>query len=527
METHCLRQDQIPGTSRLILDYAYRFGNLARFYKHVPYDPESYLRAAAEISYPDARRSSVADALAAQNPHSSLIAKLRKPGTVAVVTGQQVGYLGGPSYTIYKALTAIRVAQELEAQGISAVPVFWLASEDHDLAEVNHAWLFDSDRKPFRYDAEANANNGSPVGPRRAPALRADELSAQFAQLPYGECVAEMASAAYDGERSYTSSFRKLVSQVLGDREILFLDPMQPDIRNLAAPFLADAVCQFPELLTEVRKRTDQLTDAGYHAQVHLDADSSFFFLLEGGQRVPIKTRNGSFYAGKLVFNAEDLAARASQISPNALLRPALQDYLLPTVCLIGGPAEIAYLAQSGPIYDKLLGRRPVFLPRSGFTLLDHSASRRASKYQLSMRDFFVPEAAFVERLAQCLVPSDLTEKMRDSSSKAAKLWNELYRSLVAFDPTLASASKRSKERVLYQFQKLERKVARETARREERVRNDAAYLRGLIYPEKHLQERLYSILPFLAAHGPELVDTIASHVHVSCPDHKVLVVSH
>jgi uncharacterized protein YllA (UPF0747 family) len=106
-------------------------------------------------------------------------------------------------------------------------------------------------------------------------------------------------------------------------------------------------------------------------------------------------------------------------------------------------------------------------------------------------------------------------------------LWNELYRSLVAFDPTLASASKRSKERVLYQFQKLERKVARETARREERVRNDAAYLRGLIYPEKHLQERLYSILPFLAAHGPELVDTIASHVHVSCPDHKVLVVSH
>lgn len=527
METHCLRQDQIPGASRLILDYTYRFGNLEEFYTYAPYDPESYLHAVSRISYPKTRRTKVADALAAQNPASPLLEKLRKPDTVAVATGQQVGYLGGPAYTIYKALTAIRVAEQLEAQGIPAVPVFWLASEDHDLAEVNHAWLFDEHRRPFRYDAESSTGNGGPVGPRMAPLLRAEELASRLAHLPHGERVVAIASAAYNGQRSYTSSFRELVQQVLGDREILFLDPMRQDIRELAAPFLAEAVRQFPALFTDVLTRTDQLTAAGYHAQVHLDPDSSFFFLLESGQRVPIKMRNGDFVAGKLGFGSEDLAARASHISPNALLRPALQDYLLPTACLVGGPAEIAYLAQSGPIYEKLLRRQPVFLPRSGFTLFDQSASRRAGKYRLSMCEFFVPESMFVERLAECLVPADLTDKMHNASSKAAELWDALYGDLVAFDPTLAAASERSKQRVLYQFLKLERKVARETARRDDRIRDDASYLRGLVYPEKHLQERLYSILPFLAIHGLELVETIANHVHVNCPDHQVVVVPH
>lgn len=525
METHCLRQDQLPGSSRLILDYTYRFQNLEEFYRYAPYDPESYRRAAEAIDYPETRRSLVADALAAQNPDSPLIAKLRRPGTVAVATGQQVGYLGGPAYTVYKALTAIRVADQLDAQGIPAVPVFWLASEDHDLAEVDHAWLFDEGRRPFRYQAERAEGGNAPVGERPAPALRGEEIEAQLARLPFGAEVCAIAAAAYDGTRGYTASFQALLRAILGNREILFLDPLQPGIREAAAPFLAEAVRQFPRLAAEVHARTERLAGAGYHAQVHLEADSSFFFLLEDGQRLPLKTRNGSFVNGKRSLAAEELAERARWISPNALLRPALQDYLLPTACLVGGPAEIAYLAQSGPIYERLLGRQPVLLPRNGFTLFDEHAARRAARYQLAMREFFVPEAAFLERLARCRIPPALLSRMQETSAQAAHLLDELRRELLSFDPTLARASERSSQRVLYQFQKLERKAAREAARREEQVQADASYLRGLVYPEKHLQERLYSILPFLAVHGMGLVDTIASQVNETCPDHRVLVV--
>jgi len=523
METHCLRQDQIPGASRLILDYLYRFPNLASFYAHAPYDPASYPAAVQQIQYPAERRKTVADALAMQNPQSPLIEKFRRPDTVVVATGQQVGYLGGPAYTVYKALTAIRVAAELDAQGIPAVPLFWLASEDHDLAEVNHAWFYGADRQPQRYQAEENASTQSPVGGRVAPALRGEEFASLLGGLPFDREVIELATAAYDGTRSYTEAFQMLVQRILAPRDILFLDPLRTEIRQAAAPLLAEAVQRFPELVAAVQDRTDELLKAGYHAQVHLEAENSFFFLLEGGQRLALKARQGDFIAGKRSLTPDELAQRAHQISPNALLRPVLQDYLLPTACLVGGPAEIAYLAQNGPIYEALLQRKPVFLPRSGFTLFDERAARSMDRYQLSVCDFFVPEAAFVERIGRTRIPSSLLQNMKGTSSQAQRLLEELRCELLAFDPTLAKASERSRQRVAYQFEKLERKASREVVRREEQVRVDSAYLRGLVYPEKHLQERLYSILPFLATHGAGVVDTIADHVSGFCPDHCVL----
>lgn len=525
MNSHCLRQDRLPGTSRLILDYAYRFDKLSAFYAHAPYAPESLERAAESIRYPAERRAAMARALALQNPGSPLIETLRQPGTVAVATGQQVGYLGGPAYTIFKALTAVRLAGRLEAEGIPAVPVFWLASEDHDLAEVDHAWLFDGNRQPVRYQAEAHEESAAPVGWRTAPPVRRAELESTFAHLPFGAEVAKLAAETYREGRTYTQAFRELVERILGRHRVLFLDPLAPEIRALAAPLLAEAVEAFPQLAASVSERSRAVEAAGYHAQVHLEADTSYFFLLEEGQRLSLKFRQGSFVNGKRSWNAAELASRAAEISPNALLRPVLQDYLLPTVCLVGGPAEIAYLAQSAPIYESLLGRSPVFLPRAGFTLLDESAARHMDRYGLTMPEFFTPEAAFVERLAKTKIPPDLLSHMENTVGRASALFDEMRRELLAFDPTLAAASERSQSRVLYQFQKLERKTAREIARREERVQAEAAYLRGLVYPHKHLQERLYSFLPFLAAHGTGLVDAIHDSIHQDCPDHHVLVV--
>lgn len=525
MDTHCLRLDQLPGASRLILDYSYQFQKLAQFYAYAPYDPLSLTQAAATVRYPAERRVRVADALAQQNPGNPLLERFRQPDSVVVATGQQVGYLGGPAYTIYKALTAIQVARHLEAQGIAAVPLFWLASEDHDLAEVDHAWLFDAHRQPVRHQAENAGGGNAPVGNRRAPRVEQAALEAVFAHLPFGTQIAALAAEAYNGESTYTQAFQSLIERLLGPGRILFLDPMAPAMREAAAPFLAEAVRHFAPLAQEVRARTEQLQAAGYHAQVHLEAETSFFFLLDNGERVSLKARNGGFSAGKRSLSVKELAGLGEQISPNALLRPVLQDYLLPTACLVGGPAEIAYLAQSGPLYEALLGRQPVLLPRAGFTLFDEHAARRAGGYGLRMADFFVPESAFVERLAHTRIPPALLSQMERISSQAAHLFDEMRRELLAFDPTLAKASERSQQRVLYQYQKIERKAAREIARREERIREDATYLRGLVFPEKHLQERLYSILPFLAVHGTGLIDTVAGRVHENCPDHHVLVV--
>src|SRR5580693_463429 len=167
MESACLRHTEIPHTSALFSDFQYHFGRVARFYAHNPHDGRSYAAAAQEIAYPDDRRAALVAALRPTNGETASLDLLARPGTVAVVTGQQVGLFSGPAYTIYKALTAVRLARDLTSRGIPAVPIFWLATEDHDFAEVNQFWTFGLDRKPVELmasDYDAAAISGRPVG---------------------------------------------------------------------------------------------------------------------------------------------------------------------------------------------------------------------------------------------------------------------------------------------------------------------------------------------------------------------------
>src|SRR5437667_1695044 len=147
METACLRHTEIPHTSRLFSDFQYHFNRVSRFYAHNPFDRASYAAVAGEMAFPADRRERLVAALRVKNADRPALDLLARPQTVAVVTGQQVGLFSGPAYTIYKALTAARLAADLTARGIPAVPIFWLATEDHDFAEVNHTFVFDKDHR--------------------------------------------------------------------------------------------------------------------------------------------------------------------------------------------------------------------------------------------------------------------------------------------------------------------------------------------------------------------------------------------
>jgi uncharacterized protein YllA (UPF0747 family) len=198
---------------------------------------------------------------------------------------------------------------------------------------------------------------------------------------------------------------------------------------------------------------------------------------------------------------------------------------MIPTVAYIGGPAEVAYLAQSEPIYRTLLGRMPVAVPRSGFTILDERSAKRMERYGLGLPDFFHGEDVLRDRIAAKLVPPALSGRMRDTMAVVDGAVESLKGDLLAFDPTLAKALERSAQKVRHQFAKIDGKVGREAMRRDERGRHDAASLYGLIFPERHLQERLYSFLPFLAKHGMDLTDRIYDSVELDCPDHRLMIV--
>ncbi len=508
----CIRHTDLPGTSRLFADFSYHFDRVAQFYGHNPHETESFRRAAGQIVYPDERRAALVQALRGHGDSENLN-RLAQPGTVAVITGQQVGLFSGPAYTIYKALTAVQVAQRLTDQGTPAVPVFWLATEDHDFAEVDHVWLFGTNSQPQSLKATTENGRQRPVGPMTIAQPPVKELHELLAGMPFADEVVAAVSEAYPAGVSMGEGCHRLLKTLLGKYGLLFLDPLDPAIRVIGAPLMTKALREAAELRSRLTTRNRELTEAGYHAQVHVDAKTSLFFLLENGERKTLRMKDAEY---------ANLADRAADVSPNALLRPVWQDYLLPTVAYVGGPGELAYLAQSHVLYDQLLGRMPVATARTGFTVLDPRSEKLLAKFKLTVAQVMTPETKLTEQIALSLVPRTLQKKIAATSARVATQLDLMKASLLEFDPTLAAALDKSGNKIVYQLEKMQKKTEREVLRRDARAAEGAAHLAAMIYPHKHPQERFYSILPFLAQYGLDFVDQIARAMEYECPDHRV-----
>lgn len=521
MEPSCVRHDLIPGTTRLFSNYIYNFPEVSRFYPAGPPTVDQVLAAAQSFTFPQQNRAAIVAALSEQNTDAAALEKLSRPNAIAVVTGQQVGLFSGPAYTVFKALTAVKLAERIEASGTPAVPVFWLATEDHDLAEVYQTWVFDEKAIPTRIAAQGVATGG-PVGATPLNDLPLTELRAALGQLPFADEVVEKVRAAYHDGATLGGAFVSLVKDILAGFGLLYLDPLHPSIRRLAAPFLAKAAQQAPQFVADLRKRSADLESSGYHAQVLVEKDSSLLFLLKDNKRLALRMSDGRFVNRECNLSAEDLEGSADRISPNALLRPVLQDFLLPTVAYVGGPAEVAYMAQSSVLYQALLGRMPVIFPRNGFTLLDSRAVKLMTRNQLRLPDLLDYQERVKSKIAARLIPKNLTDDFRLVRESIASPVAKLQADLNAFDPTLDSAAQKSLAKILYQLQKLESKTARETLRRDQKATADAEYLTSLVFPNRHLQERLYSIIPFLAKHGLDLPQMLYSQIQLHCPDHML-----
>lgn len=523
MECTCVRYTDLPGASRLFADFLYHPDRLASFYPLHPYRSEAYQESAAAVQLSPERRAALVAALRQWNGDLPSLDVLAQEGTVAVVTGQQVGLFSGPAYTLYKALTAVQLARRLTEQGITAVPVFWLATEDHDFAEVNHVWMFNAEGHPIEMRVDGTGAPNQPVGQVSLTSIpsTADIL----AGMPYADEARALLEAAYQPGQTMGQAFGDLLRSLTQNYELIQIDPMRPEIRALAAPLIRKALEASPDLAHDLLERNRQLEANGYHAQVHVEPHTSLVFLLENGRRMTLR-RNGSDYQinGRVLTESE-LRDRAEQLSPNALLRPVVQDSILPTVAYVGGPAELAYLAQSEVIYRRLLGRMPVPVHRAGFTLLDQRGAKLMQRYGLAITDVLHPEAELRERMGKRLVPPELAATLERTRAQMERALQGLQSEMGSFDAGLAAALEKSRRKIEYQVTKMERKTSREMLQRDDRATRHAAYLHHLLFPEKHLQERLYSIIPFLAQHGLDLVDRLYENVHLDCPDHQLLVV--
>jgi bacillithiol biosynthesis cysteine-adding enzyme BshC len=533
MECTRIPPAEMPHTTALYSTFLDDFPRVSEFYAHPP-NLTGILHAARDVRLEESVRRAVVDVLSAQNKSfggdANAFRNLERlrDGAVAVVTGQQVGLFGGPAYSVYKALTAIHAARELTAKGTNAVPIFWLATEDHDLAEVDHCFF------AKRGGLERFELNPAGIADRRVGDIALGEGVQEIAtragamlEGPFAEEAARLLAESYRREETFGSSFGKLMTRIFAGRGLIFLDPMSNELHRLSAPTLFRAVKEHESLARELVARSAELERAGFHAQVNVAEHSTLVFRIVDGQRAAVRPANGGLAAGAWQGSIDealrDLEQHPEEFSPSALLRPVIQDTLLPTVAYIGGPAEVAYHAQTSLVYGKLLGHAPAILPRAAFTLVPAHVANLLKKYNLEARDVFAGRHLLRAKLEAEALPQALSVRFEAGEKTIKDMLEGMREPLGKLDQTLVGALDTVAEKMAFQFNALRAKAGRAEGFRTGVVNTHENEIANTLLPNGELQERSLAFLPFLASEGTQLVDQLDGQIRIGTGEHCIL----
>ncbi len=493
------------------------------------------LPAVAEKLPAPAHRPELVELLSAQNPLAIAPIDALRSGAGIVVTGQQVGLFGGPLFTPFKAATALARARQASRAGHPHAAIFWIASEDHDFAEINHV-TFPS-RKELRTLVYANP----PSAPRPVGGMVLDEaiaplIEAAWELLGYSDAM-EALAAAYKPGRTLAQAFAEFYSRVFAAQGLLVLDAGGPAFHRMGAPVLRAAIERADELHAALVERNRALEAAGYHAQVAVAPQSSLLFLVDEqtGARLALKRLTpsaaepgGSWQAGHEKYSTADLLgildAEPERISPAALLRPVFQDFLLSTSLTIGGPAEIAYFAQSAVLFERILGRMTPVQPRFSATLVEPAIAELLRRHELTLERVFAETAdSLAHLLAARAMPVEGKRKLAAAGAALDAELEPLLEWMHRLDAGLGRSADTAASKMRYQMNRLRRLAANFQLQREESLKRHAEAISRALYPGGVLQERVHGAAYYFARYGFELAETLTNRAEDSCPGHTAV----
>lgn len=537
MKSECLPFLQIPHTSRLFLDYLSYTPSVRGMYPRSPIFSEWVNDESQRVSYDPARRAKVSGILERQNRSWAASQKTManierfKRGALTAVTGQQVVLFGGPLFSILKALTAVKLAEQATAAGVDCVPIFWLATEDHDLAEVNHIALASEHGALEAFAVESRGIADAPVGSVKfGPEI--EPVVERAAILLGNSDTSAWLREAYRPGETLGGAFGRLFARLLADWGIILLDPADKEFHELAKPLFRAAIERASELDEALLARGKELEAAGYHQQVKVTSASTLLFEVKNGARTVVHRKSNSgngagFIVGEekisplLLLNRIDTAPE--NFNPNALFRPVVQDYLLPTLVYTGGAAEVAYFAQAAVVYEKLLGRVTPILPRFSATLLEAKPLRILTRYELSLPEIFQGPEKVREVIAARSLPPDLQNCFSDAYASVEHSMTKLRDAIGRLDSTLLDTAESTQSGMTHQIGRLEARVSRAAALRNEVITRHADAVSNALFPHKSLQEREVAGISFVARYGPELLVNLYQQIHPDCHDHQIV----
>lgn len=537
MKSQCLPLSQIPHATRLYADFLSYSPQVRTFYPRSPRFGDWFKDAASGLRYDAARREGVSTILERQNrgwEASSRtlenISRLRA-GAAAVVTGQQVGLFGGPLFSIFKALTAVKLADEASDGGVNCVPVFWLATQDHDLAEVNHVSIPRPDSSLQAFTTSTQGIFDAPVGTIRFGA-EIESVVADAAELLGDSEVLQFARESYRPGETFGSAFGRLFARLFADWGVILLDASDPALSEISQPIYRSAIEGAVELTEKLLTRGRELEAAGYHQQVKITPASTLLFALRNGSRVPVhlEARTGGYPEFRITeekISKEELLRRIDAepqgFSANVLLRPIKQDYLLPTLAYTGGAAEIAYFAQAAVVYEMLADEITPIVPRFSASLIEHKGQQLLERYRLSLPEVFCGPDQLREKLAAHSLSQELRHSFDLAEANVEKSLADIRDKLASLDKTLMDSATHAAEKMKYQLTQLRARASRAELRHTEILGRHADFLSNTLYPNKTLQEREVAGVYFLARHGLALLRGLYDTIRTDCLEHQAI----
>lgn len=505
---------------RTLLD-AYIAGDAAAFYPTHFADVAARRAVVARVARPLA--PAVADALTLQNERLAAsparqrhLAALRN-GAAAVVTGQQVGLFLGPLFTIYKAATTIRLARALaEETGRPVVPVFWLQSEDHDLPEIAVC------HTPSPHGASLVSQLAAPdarisIAHRQLPddvTACLGTLGAALANLPHAAPHLARLARHYVAGTGWVAAFAGVLAELFADEGLVFVDPRDPALAAAAAPVHERALREAAGIAETLEVRSAALADAGFTPAVHVRRAAPLSFFHPDGADGPrfrlTPERDGWALVGRQERCTRQhvlarLDAAPLELSSSALLRPIVQDALLPTAAYVGGPGEVAYFAQLAPLYDAFGVTMPLIVPRARLRVVEAGIVRRLAAWGLSPDDVRRGEDELLARIAAHqgvpLATRDLSSRLLGPFAAALA---QLQQELAPLDAGVHHGIEKTRTTIEGAVARLIGKIEQAHRHRDASAVAALRDVRQRLYPHDTPQERIYGLAYFAARYGEQ-----------------------
>jgi bacillithiol synthase len=538
---HSIDIADVPSTTPLFADFWKGKDAFRRLLPRHFMDPRAFPEQAGLLARGRYDRRTLCAVLREQNerygagaPTQGAIDALEGPGSLVVIGGQQAGLFGGPLYTVHKALTIMLLARRMQKElGKPVIPVFWIASEDSDLAEVNHTFVVDRDGRlrelRLRETAEAKlpvsrVRFGEEIGPL------VDELAAALPAAEDAESILADLRAAYSPGRTYPQAFGAWMTNIFGEQGLVLVDPSDVRLKRMAQPLFEREIRENSPVSIAVMAQTSRMMEAGYAPQIELREGFLTLFHQDPARQAIALRRNGfELKSTGKTFTTDELAAllerSPEKFTPNAVLRPLYQDTLFPTLAAVLGPSEIAYFSQLTLAYEKMGITMPIVFPRSSVTLIEPKIEKLMSKLRVGLRDLLLRGDRIIDDILKRELPASLDARISTGRATVTETWKTIIKEIDTLDPTLHRTAELGSGRALRQFDFMEKKIAQAARKKNGILRGQVERLVAALAPRNGLQERTLTALPFLVRYGKHIFMRAAEGIDPFAPEHRGLVV--